>query len=255
MSLDHPTNHIRWIRALATSVGVGLAVAGCSSSPSTSATTTASRASSSTLPATPGDETLAKNELLQLSDLPSGWSASGSITSGAGTGLSPQQIQQLASCLGISVSAIDTNPAQASSPTFNDPTGVVSVQDDVSVYPNAQGARTDFSTFSNPKSPSCIVSVFGPTFRKEAQSGLQSGQTFGTLSASKKTFPSYGDESGQLELVAPITQGNQVVHIYVDIYIVVKGRGESVILVFSPGSPFPLNTATQIVDHSVSHLG
>jgi hypothetical protein len=228
-------------------------LAACGSpGPSSSVTTTSTTSPSTTSAA---DESLAQSELLQIGDFPTGWTSSGSVSAGNGnSSLTPHQDQQIASCLGMPASSVNINSAEASSPSFSDSSGVLTVSNDVSVFANSQVARTDFSTFSNSRSPSCLLSVLGMMFRQEIQSQLSQGQSLGALSASIRQFPAYGDESGEMEIVAPVNASGVSVKVYLDLILVVKGRSESLILTISPASPIPAANADQLASNSAAHL-
>jgi hypothetical protein len=178
----------------------------------------------------------AKQSLVQLSDFPAGWKAQGSVTtlSGQGGGLSTSQLHQLAGCLGVSVADINTNPPQADSPNFHDPAGSTTITDEVQVYPTAAQAENDYSTFSSPKTPGCLLQVLGTKLHRQISSELAKGQTVGQLTASALSFPTYGDHSGDIQVVAPIVQRGVTIPLYIDLVVLVKDRSESTVISISP---------------------
>ena len=89
-----------------------------------------------TVPSKAADLALARKGLLVLSDFPSGWKASGKITSGSGSN-SGVPGAKLAACIGVSKTVLETNWPTENSPGFDDPTGADSVSDQVEAFPDA----------------------------------------------------------------------------------------------------------------------
>jgi hypothetical protein len=225
---------------------LALALTACgSSSPTSSPSTTA--------PSTAADLALARQGLVVLSDFPTGWTASGKITSGGGS-TAGVPVAKLASCIGISDAELDSNYPTENSPTFADPTGDLTVSDQVEAFPSSAGARSDFSTFSSAKTPTCLASVLGPAIRKQAQQGAGSGITVGTIASSRLTFPSVGDESGEMELQVPLTTPKGSTTLYLDLVVIIDGRLETTLSLTSPGAPFDETVAQQAATAAVRHM-
>src|SRR5580692_1472128 len=103
---------------------LGLALSACSSSPTGGATTT-------TAPSKASELALARTGLIDLGDLPAGWTSSGKITSGSGGPGNNLPTAKLAACLGISNAEFNATGPTENSPTFSDAQGVSSVDDQV----------------------------------------------------------------------------------------------------------------------------
>ncbi|HUC37509.1 MAG TPA: hypothetical protein VMR97_10340 [Acidimicrobiales bacterium] len=235
--------HIRSCLLLcALSLAVASALAACGSGPG--ATTSSSSAAGPVLSGK--QKTLAKQSLIRLSDFPAGWSSQGSVTTSGSSGLTTAQDAQLTHCLKVNASDIDTHVPHWSSPTFSDGSGAATVNDAVSVYAGASKAAADFSTFSDPRTPGCLVGLLGGPLEKQISKQLQPGQSVGQVSASARPLPSYGQRSGDIELVVPIDQGTQVVPVYIDVIVVLYGRAESTITASSPATPLSSGLADQL---------
>jgi hypothetical protein len=180
---------------------------------------------------------LASESLIRLSDFPVGWTAKGRVTEGNGSsGLSKAQDEHLVSCIKVPASDIDTHIPHWTSPTFSDSSNAASVDDDVTVYPTAAKAKADYSTFSNERTPECLVSLLGRPLEAEIAKQLQPGETVGKVTAERRHLPSFGKHSGDIELVIPIVEGTRQVPVYVDVIVVLEGRSESTLTASSPGT-------------------
>jgi hypothetical protein len=214
---------------------------GSSSSPGASATSKAA------------DLALARKSLIVLGDLPSGWTQSGRVSSGSGSGNS-LPTAKVAACLGVPRSEINTSWPTENSPTFNDAADESTVTDQVETFPNAAKAATDFSTFSNAKTPGCFQSVLGPLLRKDAQNGAGTGATVGTVTTTRRPFPAVGDESGDIEIQVPITTPSISTSLYVDLVVITEGRLETTLSLTSPGTPFGATLAQQVAAAAVRRM-
>ncbi|MGA2037146.1 MAG: hypothetical protein ABSH04_06135, partial [Acidimicrobiales bacterium] len=166
--------------ALAVLAGCGSSAA--SSGSTTTATTSAADGNHTVLSAR--DKELARHSLIRLSDFPAGWTEQGRITEGnSSSGLPNAQAAHLTSCLRVPVSDIDTRVPRWTSPTFSDDSDAARVDDDVTVYSNAAKAAADYSTFSDPRTPNCVVNVLGGPLKQQIAQQLQSGQSIGQVGA------------------------------------------------------------------------
>lgn len=241
-----PRGRVRLVLSSVVLSVLGLALGACGSSSPTSGPGT-------TVPSKAADLALARKSLVVLSDLPSGWTASGKITAGSGSN-SGVPGAKLAGCIGVSKAVLETNWPTENSPTFADPTGVDSVSDQVEAFPDATKAQADFSSFANPKTPSCLATVLGPAIRQQAQKGGGAGVTVGTITASRLSTPSIGDESGEMELQVPITAPNGSTTLYLNLLVVTRGRLETTLTLTSPGAVFDPTLAQQVGGAAVRHM-
>jgi hypothetical protein len=223
---------------------VVVALGGCGSSPAAAP----ARPSSKT-----ADLALARKGLIVLADLPSSWTASGKITSGSGSGANVPTAK-IASCLGVARSEISAAWPTENSPSFDNAQGTSSVNDEVQTFPSPARAATDFSTFSNPKTPACVTSVLGPLLRDDVKKGGGQGATVGTITSTRQSFPAVGDRSGEIQIQVPISASNVRTSLYIDLLDIVEGRLESTISLTNPGAPFDQTVAAQIAGAAVRHM-
>lgn len=233
----------QWLLSAAVAVCALATTAGCGSSPAPGAPSRAQApdpGAASTSPTLSATERLdARESLIRLSDFPDGWTTQGKITEGDGaSGLTKSEATQLTECLEVPPSEIDTAIPHWTSARFVESSDAVTVDDDVSVYPDAAKADTDYSTFSDSKTPGCLVELLGPTIAQQIGAQLQPGQRVGTVTAGTRDIGSFGTRSGDIELAVPIVEGTKEVPVYVDVIVVVEGRAESTLTASSPGIPF-----------------
>ena len=182
---------------------------------------------------TDADQAKAQAALLTLSDLPAGWTASPSSSSD-NSGIGGSGPTQLASCLGVSPATLDSNPPKADSPTFSDPNGANTVDDQVQVFPTAAAAATDFSLFSSPKTPSCMTQLFNGPLKSAFTANLQAGQTLVSVTTAAKPFPAIADHSGDVEVTFVVAMSGLNVKVFLDLIVVTKGRSETTLTLTQP---------------------
>jgi hypothetical protein len=235
----------------ATALAVLLLVALIISACSTSQTSSGSAAFSKSRTSRSEDLASAKAALLQLADLPTGWTAAG-IAAAAGS--SDSLLEPLAECIGAPTSAFDVSAPAEVSPTFSPPKAIASVQDEVNVYPTTRAAAANFSTFSNPKMPHCLVSVEGGAFGQEIAQSASAGTTIGTITGSRQSFPKIGENSSEIQLVFPTSNGNSSVPLYFELIAITKGRTVSTLTLFNAGGAFDPSLAEQLATAAASHM-
>jgi hypothetical protein len=247
------TSHRSWALLGAVSVlGLALGACGSSSGGNASSPTTSGTAAASTTTTTmtqAADLALAKRSLVVLGDLPSGWTASGEISSGGGSG-SNVPLAEIATCLGVPASEIQENEPTENSPTFNDPTKSASVDDQVEVFPSATAAGIDFSTFANPKAPKCVAGILATLVKQGTQNN--GGTKIGTITATRESFPDVGDHSGAIQLEVPVLPGDTSV--FFTIAVITRGPLETTLALSSTGTPFSAAVAQQVAHAAVNHM-
>jgi hypothetical protein len=199
------------------------------------------------------DLDLARHALIVLGDLPSGWTSGGKVTAGSGSG-DNVPISKIASCLGVDKAEIKSNVPTENSPLFSRQSDGSTIGDEVETFPSAGAARTDYSTFSNPKTPGCISSIFGPLLREDAQKGGGPGTTVGAIATTREPFPAVGDQSGEIQIVAPFTTSGVSTTLYVDLVDIIVGRLETTLSLTSVGSAFDQTLAGQVAAAAVGHM-
>ncbi len=145
---------------------------------------------------TASDQAKAKKHLLVLSDMPTGWKTekgSTGSTSGNGPLSDFPGGQQLASCVGVPLSVLASNPPQATSPYFEDKTGALEVQDSVSVFSSTNNASTEYAAVNNVKLSSCLTATVNTaSFKSQFSTGTPKGTTIGTIAVTAINPAHYG---------------------------------------------------------------
>jgi hypothetical protein len=206
-----------------------------------------------TTPSKAADLALARKGLIVLSDLPSGWTASGKVTSGSGSSGGPS-LAKIAACLGVSTAELKENWPTENSPTFNSADGNSTVSDEVEAFPTRAQAATDYATFSNPKTPGCITTIFGPVLRQQAQKGGGAGTTIGAVTTTRVSFPAFGDQSGELQISMPFSVSGQTISLYLDLVDILKGRQETILSLTTTGTPLATTVTQQLATAAVRHM-
>ena len=171
--------------------------------PATAATSSAPRAPAVD-PQTAARGTAA---LLQLSDLPSGWSAGGAAA--APTRVTPWS-PQLASCVGIPARVAEIAPTKVQSPDFDSADKVDGVEDSVSVYPSAADAQAEFAAMAGSKTTACMNRVASPALQKSMQQEAGSTTTVGLVSFAGLPAGAAAQNLAGFTVTIPVARGGRV---------------------------------------------
>jgi hypothetical protein len=192
--------------------------------------------------------TQAKQQLLVKSDLPSGWTAQGSVTtSGGGGKTSFPGGNQLATCIGVSPRLITLNTPEATSPTFQTAGSVDSVQDQVSVFSSAKVGAQQYTAISGPKVPGCLTEVLaGPAGQQLTQS-FGSGVTVGTISVTPAKRAMLIPHSSGFTMAFPVTTKGISLTATVTVISFVRGTFGTQVTLTTAGLPFPAALAHHLV--------
>jgi hypothetical protein len=117
--------------------------------------------------------------LLQLSDLPSGWTSGSSAASP--TRVTPWS-SKLAKCVGVPAHIAKEAPTKVNSPDFTSADQVDAVEDSVSVYPSAAQAQAEYAALASAKTTGCMNSVASLALQKNMQKEAGSTTTVGVVS-------------------------------------------------------------------------
>ncbi len=185
----------------------------------------------------------AQAQLLNRSNLPSGWTESDKVWVGtsaddnASSMLTMTQFPDLSTCLG-NPPALSVIAAEASSPYFNSKDQNTSVLDVADVYGNTNEAKSDFPPLNSPKFTKCFVQVAGPFITSMETSEWPSGATFGTPIASVSHQPRYGDESGFVDVQVPVNLpgGQGSTNDFFVVLVIRQGRSTAELLIDQGGT-------------------
>jgi hypothetical protein len=160
--------------------GAGAAAAATASQTSHHGSTTSHPATTSTTSAVSSKTAaLGTAALLQLSDLPSGWTSGSSAVSP--TRVTPWS-SKLAKCVGVPAQVAKAAPTKVSSPDFTSADQVDAVEDSVSVYPSAAQAQAEYAALASSKTTGCMNSVASLALQKNMQKEAGSATTVGVVS-------------------------------------------------------------------------
>jgi hypothetical protein len=184
--------------------GHDAATSATSNSASSSRSATSSSAKAAVDPQTAARGTAA---LLQLSELPSGWSSGGAAA--APTRVTPWS-PQLASCVGIPAQVAKIAPTKVQSPDFSSADKVDAVEDSVSVYPSASQAQAEFAAMAGSKTTACMNRVASPALQKSMQQEAGTTTTVGVVSFAGLPTGAAAQHLAGFTVTIPIARGGRV---------------------------------------------
>jgi hypothetical protein len=150
----------------------------------------------------------ANQALLQLSDVPAGWTSGRAPATPSRT--SPWS-KPLASCAGVSKGMVAIKPTKFSGPDYTSSDNTLAVEDAISVYPTAAEARADFAAVSKPKTPRCMNSIGSQALRTSIQNEAGSGATVGAVSIAALAPGTYESNETGYQVTIPLqSQGRQL---------------------------------------------
>lgn len=202
---------------------------------------------------TEADRRVAATELLVLSDLPAGWRQDGTVWLGVSTSSSAAKSfsaplsdsPDLARCTGVAAAPAAV-AGEAGSPTFTDIGDTLLVDDAADVYATVATAQADFPPVSRSAFPRCFLEEFRPTIVAMLASVSGAGSAVGTPVAGSKAYRPYGDQSGAVEVSAPVTVSGDTYTEYIDFLFIRHGRSVTTLTLNSSDAPFPVALAEQL---------
>jgi hypothetical protein len=207
---------------------------------------------------TASDQAQAKKQLLTLPDMPSGWKTergSTVTTNGKGPLSRFPGDQQLASCLGLPLSVISSNPPQATSPYFENKGGSLEVQDSVSVFGSAKDASTQYDALRNGNAPSCLTQTFNSaSARSQFLAGTPKGTTLGIATVTALNPSTYGKNTAGFIATFPVTAGGISVSTRLTAVLFIKGRLGGMLSLDSYAGPFPTSLSKHLTSLAESRL-
>jgi hypothetical protein len=196
-----------------------------------------------------GELAQARRALLVLSDMPSGWES----TKAPNNPNSTLGDTQLAHCIGVNVSLINENPPSVNSPQFQNRTGALTVNDNVTVFSSAKNALAELGTVANKKTPGCMTTLAQGPLKSQLFGKAPKGVTYGTPLVSATDPTAFPFTAGYSMSVPAISHG-QTVNITVTQLFAIKGRLGQQIVFTSIGPSFPIATEQRIAAAAVQRL-
>ena len=145
----------------------------------------------------------AKKHLLVAADMPKGWKMEKG-SGGGGSGNIPGATK-LASCIGVPPNLINSNPPKADSPYFDNKSGSLEVQDEVSVFSSSATAGHELAAISNPKTPACMATLLNGSFKAHVAASAGKGSTLGVITVTRADPANFGPGTAGLVISLPIT--------------------------------------------------
>jgi hypothetical protein len=200
--------------------------------------------------ATSAQLTQARKMLLVLGDMPSGWTKSKHTNNGNNN----VGAQQLARCIGVASALISENPPSVNSPEFQDKQGVLTVDDNVTVFPSAKNAAAEYATVINPKTPSCMTALASGPLKAKLFGKTPKGTTYGTPLVSATEPGAFGPTAGGFSLSVPVSTHGVTVNVTVTQLFSVKGRLGQQVTFTSIGVPFSIPLEQHLTSVAVGRL-
>jgi hypothetical protein len=193
----------------------------------------------------------ARKDLLVRSDFPAGWTT----TKNTDTGNSTVGDAQLARCIGVPTALVSENPPSVNSPEFDADHGTMVVDDNVTVFPSAKNAATEYALLGqNPKTAGCLTQLASGPLKTKLFGKTPKGTTYGTPLVSAVAAGAFGTGVAGYALSVPITSHGVVVNVTITQLVTVKGRLGHQVTFTAIGSPFSIPLQQQIMSVAARRL-
>lgn len=163
------------------------------------------------------DERLAQAALIDLADLPAGWTAK-EPDADEDEGAPP--------CL-QSIEDDGHDSADAEGPQFDSPNESVVAMQSVAVYADAGDAADDFALLNSRRTATCLSDYLHDV---AVQQSSQAGLEVGDASVEPLASPAVGDRSTASRVVMAVTAGDTELALGYDLVTIHIGRGVSVLM-------------------------
>lgn len=191
----------------------------------------------------------ARRALLVLSDMPAGWQSTKSPNNPNST----VGDTQLAHCIGVATSLITENPPSVNSPQFQNSSGTLTINDNVTVFPSAKNAQAELGTVANKKLPACMTALASGPLKTKLFGKSPKGVTYGIPLVSATDSSAFPFTAGY-SMSVPAHSNGAIVNITVTQLVAVKGRLGQQITFTSIGQPFSITTTQHISAEAVQRL-
>jgi hypothetical protein len=193
--------------------------------------------------------TQARKDLLVLSDMPAGWTS----TKNTNTGNTTVGASQLAVCVGVPTSLISENPPSVNSPQFQNSSGTLTINDNVTVFPSAKNAQAELGTVANKKLPACMTAMASGPLKTKLFGKSPKGVTYGTPLVSATDSSAFPFTAGY-SMSVPAHSNGEIVNITVTQLFAIKGRLGQQITFTSLGQPFSITATQHISTEAIQRL-
>ena len=229
-------------------LGVAAVIAAVAVSAALAVTPTAG-AARQRLAGTSPSASLAKGELLRLSDFPKGWKATTTKSSiSSGTTSSTSQVDQIATCEGVSVSRLGRGASAQIS--LSRPKALQYVFEFVWVFSSASSATKAYRIFASSKAPGCL----GPSLAKSISSGGTGNITASSITTARLAFPKEGSATTAFRLGIPVKSTGQTVQVEADVIAIRSGKSVALFVPISIVTGFPTSLAHSLGKKAAARL-
>lgn len=191
----------------------------------------------------------ARKALLVLSDMPTGWES----TKAPNNPNSTVGDAQLAHCIGVAQSLISENPPSVNSPQFQDKSGSLTINDNITVFPSARNALAELGTVANKKTPGCMTALAQGPLKQQLFGKPPKGVTYGVPLVSATDQSAFPFTAGY-SMSWPALSHGVTTNITVTQLFAVKGRLGQQIVFTSFGPAFPIATEQHLAAVAVQRL-
>ncbi len=192
----------------------------------------------------------ARKMLLVIGDMPAGWKKSKNTNNGN----SNLGAAQLARCIGVAPALISENPPSVNSPEFQDKQGLLTVDDNVTVFPSAKNAAAEYAAVTNSKTPACMTTLASGPLKAKLFGKTPKGTTYGTPLVSATDPGAFGPAAGGFSLSVPVSTHGVTVNVTVTQLFAVKGRLGQQVTFTSVGAPFSIALEQHLTSVAVGRL-
>ena len=193
----------------------------------------------------------ARKDLLVLSDMPAGWTSTKNPNANDNSSLGNKQ---LAHCIGVSSSLVAENPPSVYSPQFQDAQGILTVADNVTVFPSVKNAAAEEAIGANPKTAHCMTLLATGPLKAKLFGKAPKGTTYGTPLVSAVDPSAFGSGVSGWALSVPISTQGVTVNVTSTQLVTVKGRLGHQVTFTSVGAPFSMTLEQHLMTVAAGRL-
>jgi hypothetical protein len=193
----------------------------------------------------------AHQDLLRLSDLPTGWKVTKTTSTSSTSTASTNDFTEVASCEGTSTSGLGANVPSAQA-SFTHQQTAQFVFELVGVFPSTSTANRTYGFFSNAKAPTCV----GQLLAKSIASGATgAGLTASKITTSRLPFPREGSATTALKLAIPLTVDGENLQMNADFIVIRSGKKIAVLAPVGLSTVLSTTFASSLAKKAAGRLG
>jgi hypothetical protein len=195
----------------------------------------------------------AKKLLLTLKDMPKGWKTEKG-TGGNNSNNFPGATQ-LASCIGVPSSLITGNPPEVDSPYFETKSGLLEVQDSISVFSSNKTAVANLDAMANAKTPACMATLMNGSYKAQILAAAGAGATLGTITVNRADLAGFPKGTTGIVMSLPITaQGESIDATLTAVYYIKGTLGQEIDFNSYGPTTFPTSLAKSLTSTALRRL-